>query len=201
MRSSLNPFLYKLILFSILVGFAAGASAVVSPRSIVRSKDVAGGVPPAPGVETLTAELSVGLGWSLCKDTGSLPPLESATSCEGLQPSLDDITVTLTPQPAGNPDWKLWSGHYTLDTAFKGAVGTVELLLSYAKVDGKAYAFVEGRVVTSPNGRAASYFAQVATTWDGLQATTVYGPASRMMFTGEKSLWMPYVQFAKKGYL
>jgi hypothetical protein len=170
-------------------------------RALAAIRDSAGSALAPTDVENLTAELSVGLGWSLCVDSGTVPPLEAATSCEGLEPDLGPIAVTITPQPAGKPEWRLWSGKYTTKTKFKRIVGTLELLLSYAKVDGKTYAIVEGRLSTSASSKALYYFSGVAPTWDQLQLTTAYGPGVPVrVVAGENDIWMPYAQIARKNY-
>ena len=179
----------------------AQASPVATPprRAFSAASQVAGKAPPPPGMENITVELSAGLGWGLCPEATHLPPLETATSCEGLIPSLDDISVTLTPQPAANPDWKLWSGKYSAKTKFQKLDGALELLISYAKVEGATYAFIEGRVSTSATGANASYFATVSDAWDKLIPTTVYGPFAPIQFGAERDAWVPYAQFSKKG--
>ena len=174
-------------------------SGLRSASPIASAAALAGAAPPPSDSGNLTAELSVGTGRMLCPVADFLPTLESATACDGLAPELDDISVTLTPQPAGKPEWKLWSGKYSSKIEYKGLEANLELLLSYAKVDGKIYSFVEGRVVTG--AKTATYFAQVVNQWSQLQATTAFGQPIPAVIGSDKSLWIPYIQFAKKDYV
>jgi hypothetical protein len=184
---------------------SASSGPVASPEHSARiftsAKEIAGGGGrAAPPVENLTIELALGIGWALCPDAAQMPSLESATNCEGEVPELQNVVLTLTPQAAAKPEWHLWSGKVLLKTKFQGIEGTAEYLLSFAKTDGTNYAFVEGRVFTSVSGKNATYFSGVAPSFEQLQATTAYGPAAIVHIGKEKDQWLPYTQFARKGY-
>lgn len=192
--------LFALSAFAVAFSPSSPARAAQPIRALTSAKQASGRVPPAPGTPNLTAEISAGLGWVICPEPATLPPLQGATSCEGLMSELQEISVTLTPQPVADPAWSLWSGTYLEKTRFNGVEGTLEMLLSYAKANGKTYAFVEGRLFTTVSGKTAVYFGGVADRWDQLQATTAYGPAAPMKIGSGSELWMPYAQFARKGY-
>lgn len=181
--------------------YASASASLAAPiRTFAKATEITGSVAPPPDSEDITREFAVGLGWALCPDKPTMPPLEGATSCEGLMPSLEDVAVTLKPQPTSNPDWRLWSGRVIQKTKFRNLEGTLELLASFAKVEGKTYVFMEGRLFTSASAKQATYFGGTASDWDQLQLTTAYGPFIPISFGSQKDLWVPYMNFARKGY-
>jgi hypothetical protein len=150
----------------------------------------------------ITVELAVGLGWHLCEDSKTPPPLESAFRCPGLQPSLQNITVELLSQKTAQPGWLLYSGRYDDTVEFDGTKSRIELLVSYTKFDGEAHGFIDGRITSERPGKPVSptYFRlSYEGGFDAMTSSLNFGAAVRYELSPKKvSAFAPIVAIARK---
>jgi hypothetical protein len=174
-----------------------GSSGAVTLESI-RGSAVANASAP----QKMTVELAVGTGFHLCPESKTLPPLEDAYLCPGAQPGLRNIQLELESQKTAKPEWLLYSGRYELNDEFDGTKSKAEFLISYAKVDGKTYVFIDGRVTSERPGVAVApvYFRLSAEGGFGaLSSSLLYGAAVNYeLEPGHRSNYSPVIAIAKK---
>jgi hypothetical protein len=153
----------------------------------------------AQSQEPLKVQLAVGLGWQLCPKTNSLPPLGLAFYCSGLAATTDNLELELINKPAAHPDWLYWEATHFETVKFQDITSTVELLVMFAKYDGKSSAFIDGRIVSEKAGVKSEpvYFRMSADGgFENLKYTSAYG--ATVAVTGMDSRFSPYVAVQAK---
>ena len=173
------------LLVAVLIGFSMHgplASAQVTPP------------------KTMKVKIGIGLGYQLCPHRSSLPDLGDAFSCSGMNALPQPIELELVNKPAAKPTWLYYEAPYSESVIFQKLKARVEMLVMYGKMDGKAYGFVDGRIITEKNGKfsAPVYFrASAEGGLENLTYTSAYGPSAAINISGGKapSEWSPYVAF------
>lgn len=148
--------------------------------------------PPA----TLKMKVSIGLGFHVCPERKSLPPLQDAYLCSGLSATPQTVELTLENKPAAKPTWLFYEAPYTMTTTFQDIVVTMEALVMYAKIDGTTTGFVDGRLISTKAGVASEpiYFrASAPGGLDKFTYTSAYGTVTRIPLGKSTGEFAPYV--------
>ena len=151
--------------------------------------------PPA----TLTMKVAIGLGFHVCPERKTLPPLQEAYLCSGLAASPQTVELTLVNQPAAKPTWLFYEVPYTMTTKFQDIEVTMECLVMYSKVDGVTTGYVDGRLISTKAGVASEpiYFRASATGGlDKFSYSTTYGSMTKVPLSKGMGEFSPYVVIA-----
>lgn len=150
------------------------------------------GAPPS----TLTMKVAIGLGFHVCPERKTLPPLQEAYLCSGLAANPQTVELTLVNQPAAKPTWLFYEVPYTMTTKFQDIEVTMESLVMYSKVDGVTTGYVDGRLISTKAGVASDpvYFRASATGGlDKLTYSTTYGSMTKVPLSKGTGEFSPYV--------
>jgi len=112
------------------------------------------------------------------------------------------IKVTLKRENAAKPEWLLWSGTYTETIKFDSFVSKLELLISYAKLEGKIMGYVDGRLLTEKGGKQTMPVYIRVSAEGGFEQfgySSVYGaPSFLSLEPGRRTEYAPYVVIQAK---
>lgn len=173
------------------------AKPVMITREMILAKDQTP-IASTP-TETLETTLTFGMGYHLCPDSPKLPPLDVAYLCSGLAPYLENFIITMKPVKTAKPTWRMWSGsmNFQLKPTF-GVTMSYEVLVSFAKVDGENFVFIDGRIFNGQSKNPAYFRITSYGDFAQLDSTHHYGsPVEIKAQSGETILLSPIVVVSK----
>lgn len=175
----------------------SAAQSLPVTREMIAAKSEASGF--SSDEQTMDVTLTLGIGYHLCPTSTKLPPLDTAYMCSGFAPFLENFVFTLKPVKTAKPEWKMWSATTTqsLGPAF-GVLMSYELSVSFAKVDGTNYVFIDGRIMND-KATTPTYFRITSyNDFSQLDSTYNYGvPLEIKLSGGGTGLLSPIVVVSK----
>lgn len=173
-----------------LVLAAAAALTLVSAGAKAEVK------PPA----TLKMKVAIGLGYHLCPERKTLPSLQDAYLCAGMVGVPKTIELDLVNKPAAKPTWLFYEAPYNTSLTFNNVTVTMEALVMYSKVEGQTTGYVDGRLISTQNGKQSEpvYFrASAPGGLENLTYSSSYGAKSMIQLSKGQGEFAPYVTITK----